>query len=104
MCFILLNAGNEIKLGMRPSLKDKFLILSFVHRMNKYVKGPGRINTSAQDSSLAKRPFVVTPRPIQAKKRGFFEDQTSLIAGSYSSTSSYGSLNDEEIFTRHPES
>ena len=73
-------------------------------RMNKPVKGPGQINTSAQDSSLNRRSFRQTSRPILTKKRSFFEDQTSLTAGSYSSTSSYGSLNDEEAFTRHPES
>lgn len=81
-----------------------WIFLKNYFRMNKPAKGRGQINTSVKDSSLNRRPFRQSSRPILTKKRPFFEDQTSLTAGSFSSTSSYGSLNDEEAFTRQLES
>lgn len=55
---------------------------------------PGDLQTSRKKSTSS------NPLDIGRKKRGLFADHTSLIAESYDTSSSYGSL-DEEAFVRH---
>ena len=55
---------------------------------------PGNMETSYKKSTTS------NPLDIGRKKRGLFADHTSLIAESYETSSSYGSL-DEETFVRH---
>lgn len=54
---------------------------------------PGDIEASHKKSTSS------NPLDIKRKKRGIFADHTSLIAESYETSSSYGSL-DEETFVR----
>lgn len=62
----------------------------------------GKINDVPGDNMdpSHKRSTSSNPLDIGRKKRGVFADHTSLIAESYETSSSYGSL-DEESFVRH---
>ena len=63
--------------------------------------GSGQINDDPNDveSSKRKRSGSTNPLDIGRKKRGLFADHTSLIAESYETSGSYGSM-DEESFVR----
>ncbi len=61
----------------------------------------GEINVSVRDKSVD--PFKVTSwsitKPLGIRKKSRFPDN-SLLAESFGSSSSYGSLNDEETFIK----
>ncbi len=63
--------------------------------------GSGQINEDPNDteSSKGKRSGSTNPLDIGRKKRSLFADHTSLIAESYETSGSYGSM-DEESFVR----
>ena len=59
-----------------------------------------KINDISSDVEASQKKSTSTnPLDIGRKKRGLFADHTSLIAESYETSSSYGSL-DEEAFVR----
>ena len=75
--------------------------------MNKDLKEAAnrenRINIAAKDhaeSSVFSRTSSSNPLHIAHKGHSRYGDQTSLIPESYGSMSSYGSVNDEEMFNR----
>ncbi len=82
---------------------------TFSHsRMNKDLKqeaaaasGGGEINIAARDKSID--PFKGVSwsitKPLGIRKKSRFPDN-SLLVESFGSSSSYGSLNDEETFTK----
>lgn len=53
--------------------------------------------TDQSDSSVFSHP---SSKPLHIGKRSRKGDQTSLIPGSFASVSSYGSLDDEEMFDK----
>ena len=69
----------------------------------KEVADSKQINITTKDSFNQQKQqtkFKVS-KPMQADKRSYFEEQTSLVVASFdSSASSYGSFHDEEMFTR----
>lgn len=66
----------------------------------KSVEASGRINDDApSDMETSKRGKSSNPLDIGRNRHSLFGDHTSLIAESYDTSSSYGSL-DEETFTR----
>lgn len=73
--------------------------------MNKALKKEveKQINVTTDDSSSPRKHLtsMKVTNPVQVRKKRYFEEQTALIAASLdSSASSYGSFNDEEMFTR----
>ena len=75
--------------------------------MNKDLKEAAsrekRINVAAKDqtdSSVFSHTSSSNPLHIARKGHGRYGDQTSLIPESYGSVSSYGSVDDEEMFNR----
>ncbi|XP_064399502.1 transmembrane protein adipocyte-associated 1 homolog [Halichondria panicea] len=84
-----------------------WIFLSNYFRMNKDLKQEtaasrdGEINVSVRDKSVD--PFKVTSwsitKPLGIRKKSRFPDN-SLLAESFGSSSSYGSLNDEETFIK----
>ena len=75
--------------------------------MNKDLKEAAnrekRINVASNDqpdSSIFSHNSSSNPLNIGWKGRGRRSDQTSLIPESYGSVSSYGSVDDEEVFNR----
>ena len=62
--------------------------------------GSGQINNDpVEDSGNRSRSGNTNPLDIGRKRRGLFPDHTSLIAESYETSGSYGSM-DEESFVR----
>lgn len=83
------------------------LLLFFLCRMNKAlvkeVADSKQINITTKDSSNQQKQQtkLKVGKPVQADRRSYFEEQTSLVVASFdSSVSSYGSFHDEEMFTR----
>ena len=75
--------------------------------MNKDLKEAAnkenRINVVSKDqaeSSVFSRTSSSNPLQIGRKGRGRYSDQTSLLPESFGSVSSYGSVDDEEVFNR----
>ena len=73
--------------------------------MNKALKQQAaaakQINVNTDSSSRKHQTSMRVTNPVQVRRKTYLEEQTALIAASLDSTaSSYGSLNDEEMFTR----
>lgn len=76
-------------------------------RMNKDLKEAAnkenRINVASKDqsdSSTFSHTSTSNPLHINRKGHGRYGDQTSLIPESFASISSYGSVDDEEMFNK----
>lgn len=82
-----------------------FVLHAYVHRMNSALKSPdveNNINVASGDreASVRKKRRSSSANPLNiGKRRSFLANHTLLIDGSYGSSSSYGSL-DEETFVR----
>lgn len=69
----------------------------------KEVADSKQINITTKDSfnQQKQQTKFKVGKSMQADKRSYFEEQTSLVVASFdSSASSYGSFHDEEMFTR----